>query len=385
MSQTSPFSSSLRGPRASQSGSQRCPSTQNSSNNWNRVSSQGFNFVASKNVPCQRFTTQSNDVREIKDIIKDVEESIMKSAKDVAVLKNQFGVEDKSIHAKLVEQMRSIIGLNARLDSEVTAYEVSLHEFEETWHRIQNHDDQEEDQMREVEQAREHELSGNPGNDDDENQSDSDEEDVDMNDDPMDGSRQSRRGRANKERIQPKKVSSKKLNKIDEAILEGTRDLFGERIASIKGPTKAAITKNPRLKELQRLLQGDDSSLFPDEDIQADEVETVPLDPFTNKKIRNPVKNKTCGHVYDKRGVFAYIQSRTGTKTRPRCPTIGCSNKHLRKEDLEEDDDMRRRIDRNRALNGEEDDSEEEEIEINPATINQDDSGELDPADDESD
>lgn len=192
-----------------------------------------------------------------------------------------------------------------------------LFKFGEAWRRIQNHDDREEDQLRELEQAREHELSRNSG-DEDENRSDFDEEDVNVDDDPMDGSRQNRRGRANKERGQPKKVPTKNLNKNDEAILEGTRDLFGERIAAIKKPTKAAITKNPRLKELQRILQGDDSSLFPDEDILADEVETVPVDPFTNKKIRNPVKNKTCGHVYDKSGVFAYIQSRTGTKTRPR-------------------------------------------------------------------
>lgn len=47
---------------------------------------------------------------------------------------------------------------------------------------------------------------------------------------------------------------------------------------------------------------------------------------------------------------------------------------------MEDDDDMRRKIDRIRALNGEEDDSEEEEI--NPATGNQNDSEELD---DESD
>ncbi|XP_074603327.1 uncharacterized protein LOC141856797 [Brevipalpus obovatus] len=381
MSQASSFSSSFREPRASQSGSQRFSSTHNhNSNMWDRVLSQGSNFLASQGVATQRFTAQSNEVKEINDIIKDAEESIMKGAKNLGTLKNQFNVEDKSLNARLVEQMRSVISLSARFDSEVRAYETSLQEVEETWRRIQNHDDQEEDQMREVEQAREHELTRNTENDDS-NQSDLDEEDGDGDDDPMDGSRQNRRGRANKERGPPKKVPTKKLNKNDEAILEGARNLFTEKISSIKGPTKAAITKNPRLKELQRILQGDDSSLFPDEDIQADEVETIPVDPFTNKKIRNPVKNKTCGHVYDKRGVFAYIESRTGTRTKPRCPTIGCSNKHLTKEDLEEDDAMRRKIDRIRALTGEEDDSEEEEIEINTSTVNQDEQEEVDYSD----
>lgn len=126
MSQTSPFSSSTRGPRASQSGSQCSPSTHNSSNVWDQALSQGFNFLSSQNVAGQRFTAHSNEVKEIKDVLKDAEEMIMKSAKDLAVLKNQFDTEDKSIHAKLIEQMRSVISLNARLDSEVTAYEASL-------------------------------------------------------------------------------------------------------------------------------------------------------------------------------------------------------------------------------------------------------------------
>ena len=50
--------------------------------------------------------------------------------------------------------------------------------------------------------------------------------------------------------------------------------------------------------------------------------ESIPIDPYTKKEIEFAVKNKTCGHVYDRSSFEAFQKS-----GRARCPMIGCSNR----------------------------------------------------------
>ncbi|CAN7989070.1 unnamed protein product [Ixodes hexagonus] len=57
-------------------------------------------------------------------------------------------------------------------------------------------------------------------------------------------------------------------------------------------------------------------------------------DPITQCDIEHPVKNTSCGHVYDKNSISYYIKS----KKHPRCPYLGCTNpRSLRLSELVDD------------------------------------------------
>ncbi|KAH6927606.1 hypothetical protein HPB50_006157 [Hyalomma asiaticum] len=65
--------------------------------------------------------------------------------------------------------------------------------------------------------------------------------------------------------------------------------------------------------------QGADDGIIMTEDLGKSQWK----DPITQKDIEVPVKNKRCGHVYDKGSIDIYIK---GTR-HPRCPYLGCANK----------------------------------------------------------
>ena len=44
-----------------------------------------------------------------------------------------------------------------------------------------------------------------------------------------------------------------------------------------------------------------------DMDLRASNVFNIPVDPFTNQQVKDPVRNKKCGHIYDREGIKAYI------------------------------------------------------------------------------
>ncbi|XP_026482225.1 uncharacterized protein LOC113389403 [Ctenocephalides felis] len=48
--------------------------------------------------------------------------------------------------------------------------------------------------------------------------------------------------------------------------------------------------------------------------------ESTALDPFTKKLIANPVKNKNCGHIYDRDSVMEILNIHSEL----RCPVVGC-------------------------------------------------------------
>jgi len=73
---------------------------------------------------------------------------------------------------------------------------------------------------------------------------------------------------------------------------------------------------------------------------QGDDVEEVIsrrtnilVDPLTKKPIENAVKNKTCGHVYDKKSFLDYLGSRN-----PKCPYMGCANRTILNQNSVEED-----------------------------------------------
>ncbi|GAB0094950.1 E3 SUMO-protein ligase NSE2 [Sergentomyia squamirostris] len=92
----------------------------------------------------------------------------------------------------------------------------------------------------------------------------------------------------------------------------------------------------------QAYLDGAGPSTTSEEMTVTETVQTV--DPFTKKPLQNPVRNKTCNHVYDRDCLKNIIK----LNNRVRCPYVGCSNKsRLRMEDVEEDDVLKMQMMRN--------------------------------------
>ncbi|KAH9504321.1 E3 SUMO-protein ligase NSE2 [Bulinus truncatus] len=78
------------------------------------------------------------------------------------------------------------------------------------------------------------------------------------------------------------------------------------------------------------------------DDIVVTEVEINTKCPITGKTIVFPMRNKLCGHVYDKAGITSYINSR---KAKAKCPAVGCGNRNpITVDILEEHPDLRKYI-----------------------------------------
>lgn len=78
-----------------------------------------------------------------------------------------------------------------------------------------------------------------------------------------------------------------------------------------------------------------------DDDIITMNQFVLPMDPISKEPIKNPVRNKQCGHIYDKDTITQMM-----ARKKTRCPYIGCPSKHhIRVEILEADHDLKRKID----------------------------------------
>jgi hypothetical protein len=92
---------------------------------------------------------------------------------------------------------------------------------------------------------------------------------------------------------------------------------------------------------------GDDDDDDDDDDLEIvrnkDDVHALKC-PFTGMLFENPVKNKVCGHVYDRAGLAQLLGMRKAT-----CPVPGCSNKTLSLAQVEEDEQMKLKVKRHRA------------------------------------
>lgn len=69
-------------------------------------------------------------------------------------------------------------------------------------------------------------------------------------------------------------------------------------------------TENKQFKDLLNLL-AENNSAGENEDFEMLETEfTIPIDPFSKKEVVIPVRNKTCGHIYDKDSFSNMFESR---------------------------------------------------------------------------
>lgn len=90
-------------------------------------------------------------------------------------------------------------------------------------------------------------------------------------------------------------------------------DLFEATRSKCKNPSANICSRNVSVKSLKKILESDRPSVPGDdeEEIEVTSVDDrVPIDPFTNKEIENPVRNIKCNHVYDRDGIAALLSIR---------------------------------------------------------------------------
>lgn len=66
----------------------------------------------------------------------------------------------------------------------------------------------------------------------------------------------------------------------------------------------------------------------------------ITTDPISKRPISDPVRNKICKHIYDKQSIMDAIK----VNSRLRCPYVGCNNRKVDPNDLEEDRELKRKF-----------------------------------------
>ncbi|XP_007659321.1 E3 SUMO-protein ligase NSE2 isoform X2 [Ornithorhynchus anatinus] len=71
-----------------------------------------------------------------------------------------------------------------------------------------------------------------------------------------------------------------------------------------------------------------------DDDMIVTQSQTNSICPITQLEMKNPVKNKVCGHYYEEEAIKKMIQSKQKRKKKACCPKIGCSHSDVKLSDL---------------------------------------------------
>ncbi|KAJ2939576.1 hypothetical protein O0L34_g14289 [Tuta absoluta] len=129
----------------------------------------------------------------------------------------------------------------------------------------------------------------------------------------------------------------------DSSNTESLETRFQSHLSSMA--KKRLNTKNhPYMKEFDgRVAKGlQQNRLNMDEsDLAITETDEQYIDPITKKPITDPVKNKVCGHVYERASIMKLIDM----KNRTRCPVAGCGHKEpIQKHNLISDEELKFRM-----------------------------------------
>ncbi|XP_043922538.1 E3 SUMO-protein ligase NSE2 [Protopterus annectens] len=81
-----------------------------------------------------------------------------------------------------------------------------------------------------------------------------------------------------------------------------------------------------------------------DEDVAVTQSQTNFICPITQVEMKNPVKNKVCGHIYEEEAIRKIIQRRQQQKKRVCCPTVGCDYSDMSLSDLVPDVALKKAI-----------------------------------------
>ena len=71
-----------------------------------------------------------------------------------------------------------------------------------------------------------------------------------------------------------------------------------------------------------------------EDDLKVVKTDHWTIDPLTKKQIMEPLKNKSCNHIYEKATIYKLIEQASERQKLVRCPYMGCSQKDFKKTDL---------------------------------------------------
>ncbi|XP_053571323.1 E3 SUMO-protein ligase NSE2 [Bombina bombina] len=150
-------------------------------------------------------------------------------------------------------------------------------------------------------------------------------------------------------------VNTLKREQLEE--IPDLKALVKERFSSLQGQnTDLDLQHNERvvqfkeqLREMSRqmgLSVESTAETFEDidEDIAVTQSQTIFICPITQLEMENPVKNKVCGHTYEKEAIERLIQNRHQKKDKATCPKIGCGHNDMKIADLVPDTALKRAI-----------------------------------------
>lgn len=83
-----------------------------------------------------------------------------------------------------------------------------------------------------------------------------------------------------------------------------------------------------------------------DEELAVTSETVQTTDPYTKQEFTDPVKNRKCGHTYERAVIMELLATNVHSQ---KCYWMGCKNRQVRKEDLETDYELRRHMARLRA------------------------------------
>lgn len=97
------------------------------------------------------------------------------------------------------------------------------------------------------------------------------------------------------------------------------------------------------------------------QEIAITETQIATTDPFTKCRLKDPLVNRKCEHIYERATIYEIL----GKNSRTRCPVVGCRNReYITKDHLYDDPYIRAQL-QNQAR--EEDDDADETIEDSEA------------------
>ena len=132
---------------------------------------------------------------------------------------------------------------------------------------------------------------------------------------------------------------------------------LSDTLSRFQAESKYEPLQDEGYKTLLSLTKNDDEAAGENGEIEMMETEFfIPIDPFSRKPIVIPVKNKNCGHLYDKDQFYTIFESRNRNRfvvvitivcrqtqrdifhcSAIKCPVTGCSNVKVTIADVEED------------------------------------------------
>lgn len=141
------------------------------------------------------------------------------------------------------------------------------------------------------------------------------------------------------------KVSCKCLSKLEETEGHCTynelKTALKESLEKNREKGKLDFKKHERHIEWKEKLNAVITESAEDEDLVCTEADINIIDPYTKALIQNPIKNKLCGHHYEKTSILSLLQAQ---KKAIVCPYSGCRSRKFTEADLIEDRQLTRKV-----------------------------------------